>query len=278
MLDTISDGSGLTSGRQLLAKQHDEMDSLFAGTYWHQKWEIFPGVYTPGINDVGLLLSLAQLPRDLAGKRVLDIGAWNGCISFECERRGAEVLAIGPEPAETSGFDKLASLLNSKAKYQLGTVYNLDPNNIGKFDIVICFGVLYHLRHPLLALDMIRRVCTGELYLETACIDVDVRTPSGVITLDQLSPKLKEIPLLQFYRLGELNGDESNWFSFNRKALDGMLQSSGFRPSLFENINDRIIIKSSVIQGPPEWMTIGSGEGVYYDTITRPLLGSSDVY
>jgi tRNA (mo5U34)-methyltransferase len=237
------------------------MLSLFENVYWHQRWEISPGFFTPGHNDIAAIMDRAQVPKDLTGKRVLDIGAWNGCVSFECERRGAaEVLAIGPEPSHLTGFDRLKEHLNSKVRYELGTIYHLDRSKLGAFEVTICFGVLYHLRHPLLGLDMMRRVCGGEVFLESAALDDDDR------------------PLLQFHRRGELAGDDSNWFSFNRAALEAMLWSSGFEPLHTVLHQHRLSIRARVLAGKPEWMTIKSGEGVYYDTIAKPLFGSPDVY
>src|SRR5439155_15085154 len=101
---------------------------FFADYYFHQRWEIFDGVFTPGHNDVHDLCRRLQLPADLTGKRVLDIGAWNGCFSFECERRGAaEVIALGPEDAAHAGFYKMRDLLGSRVQYRLGSVYDLHP-------------------------------------------------------------------------------------------------------------------------------------------------------
>ena len=58
-------------------------------THWHQRWQVFRGVYTPGGNPVEEMLNAMQVPADLTRKRVLDVGSWNGCASFECERRRA---------------------------------------------------------------------------------------------------------------------------------------------------------------------------------------------
>ena len=250
---------------------------LFDGIYWHQRWEIAPGVFTPGRNDVASLMQWGNVPADLRGKRVLDIGAWNGCFSFECERRGAsEILAIGPEPAESTGLNKLKAHLGSKVQYQLGTIYDLQPEKIGKFDIIVCFGVIYHLRHPLLGFDMMRRVATGDIFIESAALAPEVGAVAAMV--GEANRSFETPALLQFYRLNELNADPSNWFTFNKPALEQLLLSSGFRPIHVGLYHDRIAAHARVIPGPPEWMTIGSGEGFYYDTITKPVLGRPDVY
>jgi tRNA (mo5U34)-methyltransferase len=254
------------------------LDSVFEGIYWHQRWEVEPGIFTPGRNPVAELMNWADVPLDLSGKRVLDIGAWNGCFSFECERRNAaEILAIGPEPSTMTGFDKLKTYLRSRVIYQQGTVYDLRPDVLGKFDVVICFGVIYHLRYPLLAFDMMRRVCACDLFVETAGIDHNLLIDGQSFALESIDPKLNRLSLLQFYRLGELNNDTTNWFSFNKKCLEDMLLSSGFEPLFIQEFHDRIAAHSQIIPGAPEWFT-NSGEGVYYDIITRPIMGPPDVY
>ena len=104
---------------------------------------MFKGVSTPGRRQISLICAKAELPHDLAGKRVLDIGALNGCSSFECERRGAnEVIAYDPENPDVSGFRRLKDLLGSKVKYIQGSVYTLTPEELGEFDLILfsaCF-------------------------------------------------------------------------------------------------------------------------------------------
>jgi tRNA (mo5U34)-methyltransferase len=99
-------------------------------------------------------LASFQLPENLNGKRVLDIGPWDGYYTFEMERRGAEVVAIDYVDLDT--FRTLHKAMNSQAEYLNLDVYELDPTTIGTFDVVLCLGVLYHLKHPLLALE---RIC-----------------------------------------------------------------------------------------------------------------------
>lgn len=147
-------------------------DTFFAGIHWHQGWDIFDGVRVPGRNPVEELCEYIQLPKDMTGMRVLDIGAWHGCFSFECERRGAkEILAYSLEDPEKVGFNKLKAILGSKVQYQLGSVYDLNKNELGEFDVVLFLGVLYHLRYPLLAFDQIRNVCKGTCYVESHVCD-----------------------------------------------------------------------------------------------------------
>ncbi|MBV8585174.1 MAG: DUF1698 domain-containing protein, partial [Verrucomicrobia bacterium] len=156
-----------------------DAEKFLKGIYWHQTWEIFPGIQTPGRSPVETIAERVGLPSDLTGKRVLDIGAWNGCTSFECERRGArEVVALTLEDPD-SGFNQLKDLLKSeRTTFVRGSIYNLDPRELGKFDVVLCFGVIYHLRYPVLGIDNMRRVATGELYVESHILDHCVLDPA----------------------------------------------------------------------------------------------------
>jgi tRNA (mo5U34)-methyltransferase len=207
--------------------------ALFDGIHWHQRWEVFEGVYLPGRNDVHRLLEYVGLPADLTGKRVLDVGAWNGGFSFECERRGAsEVVALSLEDPETTGFNRLQAVLGSKVSYALESVYNLDPEVLGQFDVVLFLGVLYHLRYPLLAADKLRSVTTGELFIETHVIDECFisagKTSAESQSLATISTSLSDVPLWQFYRRDELGGDPSNWFGPNVCGVLEGFGSAGF--------------------------------------------------
>ena len=116
-------------------------------------------------------LRLLQIPEDLSGWTVLDIGAWHGYFSFECERRGAErVLAVDRFAWDKHGMDGFLAAherLGSRVEHRRADVHDLDPDEIGQFDLVLLLGVLYHLRNPLQALDRIRRVTKRMLVCET---------------------------------------------------------------------------------------------------------------
>lgn len=260
----------------------NRLDEIIKQYYWHQRWEVEPGVFTPGINDVQFLLDQVQFPKRLDGKRILEIGSWNGCFSLECERRGAaEVLGIGPEPDWNTGFAALREYLGSKVvRYQFGSIYDLDPAILGTFDIVLCFGVFYHLRYPMLGVDNIRRISRGELYLETACIDYDltVQTHSGLggIELASLHPSLRDIALLQFLEKDALNKDYSNWFSPNLLCMQQILQSAGFLINSAKVSGSRAYLSARVRDGYPDFLIDQTGENVYYDLFIKHLFGARE--
>ena len=116
-------------------------------------------------------LELLRLPEDLSGWSVLDIGAWHGYFSFECERRGADrVLAVDRYAWDTHGMDGFLAAharRGSRVEHRRADVHDLDPDEIGRFDLVLLLGVLYHLRNPLQALERVRRVTKRLLVCET---------------------------------------------------------------------------------------------------------------
>jgi tRNA (mo5U34)-methyltransferase len=221
------------------------LEKEFPGVYWHQRWQLFQGVFTPGRNDIAMMADHCGLPRDLRGLRVLDIGAWNGCMSFECERRGAaEVVALTTEAEIHSGFSRLARAVGSRVvRNQSGTVYHMDPRELGAFDLVLFFGVLYHLRYPLLAIDNIRNVCRGTVLIETHAIDhgwLEGRQPgSPMLPLSSVHPNLPEMAVWRYYHDGELCADRSNFFGPSCQAVIDGFTSAGFKCKLLHRWGDR---------------------------------------
>ncbi len=116
-------------------------------------------------------LRLLGIPDDLTGWSVLDIGAWHGYFSFECERRGADrVLAIDRFAWDQFGMDEFLSAhrrLGSRVEYDHLDAHDLDVNRLGTFDLVLFLGVFYHLRNPLAALERISQVTRRLLICET---------------------------------------------------------------------------------------------------------------
>ena len=140
------------------------------------------GRVIPGIQSIEKQrwrLAQFPIPQDLRGKRVLDIGAWDGWFSFEMERRGAQVVAV--DATKRTRFLEAKAMLNSKVEHVVADICFLTPRDIGTFDIVLFFGVLYHLKHPMLALE---RVC--ELSTDLACVESFVTDdqPSAPVPVD----------------------------------------------------------------------------------------------
>lgn len=114
----------------------------------------------------------AVLPADLSGKRVLDVGAFDGYYSFEAERRGAEtVVAIDKFHQHDWGneaFEVAREVLDSDVEYVVDDV--LTHKFEEPFDVTICFGVLYHVESPHRLLDKLDRITSETLCIETAII------------------------------------------------------------------------------------------------------------
>ena len=172
------------------------------------------GSILPGLQPVEHLrwrLSLFGLPNDLTGKRVLDIGAWDGWFSFECERRGASVVAV--DCVELDTFLEAKRLLNSKVEYLTLDVAELTPQRLGRFDIVLFFGVLYHLRHPLLGLERCVELSTDLTLVESFVIASETRAIQAV---------------MEYYERTELGGQLDNWCGPSPECLVSFCRSAGF--------------------------------------------------
>jgi tRNA (mo5U34)-methyltransferase len=187
---------------------------------WHQQFELVPGVRTPGRNPVEVLLEMVSLPP-LGSLSVLDIGTFNGGLAFLLERRGAErVVALDTFEPHVLGFAQVREFLRSEVAYVQGSVYDLASAVGGEeFDLVFYWGVIYHLRHPLLSLDNVRGVLRegGRAYIESAISDADVA-------------EVAKEPVARFYRRDELGGDATNWFAPTAVCLEEWCASSGLEP------------------------------------------------
>ena len=204
------------------------------GRWWHEI-ELGPGIVTPGDDSNRMKLPILDelgLPQEMSGLRALDIGCSDGFFTFAIENRGADVTAIDFVPETYTGFATAREILGSKATYRMDNVYNLSPERYGFFDVVLFMGVLYHLRNPLGALDAIRSVMKegALLFVGTMMIDEYVLLPDGKTTsLSAIHPTLSEIPLWQAYPADSLNGDYTNCFAPNRRALEAALQEAEFK-------------------------------------------------
>jgi tRNA (mo5U34)-methyltransferase len=192
-----------------------------AESYWFQRIEVLPGLFSPGWSDpVVEKLPFYGLPTDLTGKRVLDIGCAEGFFSFEAERRGArEVIAIDSSPDSVRRFNIVKDARQSNATAFLMNVYDLEPKRLGTFDLVLFYGVFYHLKHPQYALERIGSVCTGDLLFQTFMLE---------------EPAVKGTPWARFYPHGIASGrdkerlDTTVFWLFNSACCLAILDHVGF--------------------------------------------------
>jgi tRNA (mo5U34)-methyltransferase len=209
---------------------NDKLDAAINTFNFFQRWEVAPGRFTAGPKDVARTCALLSLPSRLDGLRVLDIGPWNGCFSFECARRGAvEVISVGPEDPEVTGFAELRRFLGvDNVRYVRDSLYNIPALALGSFDIVLFLGVIYHLRNPMMALDILHNSCNGVLYVDSPIIDygLHVQREGEFKNFGDFA----DVPIVYFAQVDEVRRgkDETNWFKPNRAALRDWISSSGF--------------------------------------------------
>jgi tRNA (mo5U34)-methyltransferase len=219
---------------------------------WFHSIDLGQGVVTNGLKSPAQIaheINSFRLP-DLRGKTVLDINTYDGVFAFEAERRGAlRVVALdrymwamdpgahhnywkeckerGVVPAAYHtmpyylpdqlpgklGFDTAHKALQSKVEVEVGDFMEMDIEPLGVFDVVLYLGSLYHMEDPLRAM---RRVAA--VTKELAVIETEAAVFRG----------LEEYALCEFFESNELNGDVSNWWAPNEKALAGLCRAAGF--------------------------------------------------
>jgi tRNA (mo5U34)-methyltransferase len=221
------------------------------GREWYHTLELAPGVVTPGWFDTRALAETLPWPA-LTGRRCLDVGTFDGFWAFAMERRGAAevaavdvldpqgwdwppdtdpatVVEVGRRKGRGEGFEVAARALGSRVRRRERSVYDLDPQVDGLFDVVYVGSLLLHLRDPLRALAAVRSVLSpgGDLLLVDA-IDLP------------LTLSLPRVPVAVLDGVGR-----PWWWKANLAGLARMVTTSGFE-----------------LVEPPRrtWMTPGAGQ------------------
>lgn len=170
------------------------------------------------------------VPADLSGYRVLDIGCNAGYYSFALAARGADVLGIDVDTrylAQARWAARQIAPANAPHFREL-SVYRLHELT-ESFDLIWFMGVAYHLRHPLLALDIIRSLSPRYLMFQTMTYP---DTAAANVPEDFPLTERERIAAPGWPRLGfiehRLAGDPTNWWAANAAAAEAMLRSSGF--------------------------------------------------
>ncbi len=172
----------------------------------------------------------SALPTDMTGKSVLDIGCNAGFYSFEMKRRGAErVVGVDTDTGYLRQARFAAEVMSMDVEFREMAVW--DVAQLGeRFDLVIFMGVLYHLRHPLLALDLIHEHVAKDMLLfqsmqrgsrELAHVEEDYDFNEPAPFDEPGYPKMHFIER-------RYSHDETNWWVPNRACTEAMLRSSGF--------------------------------------------------
>ena len=185
-----------------------------------------------------------HLPKDLSGKSVLDIGCNAGFYSIEMKRRGASrVLGIDSDERYLAQARLATEVLGYDDDVEFARLDVYDVGALGeKFDLVIFMGVLYHLRHPLLALDLIREHAARDMLLFQSMqrgsklvleMEDDYEFTEEAIFFESSFPKLHFVER-------EYSHDWTNWWVPNRACTEAMLRSAGF--SIDKRIEEEVYL------------------------------------
>jgi tRNA (mo5U34)-methyltransferase len=225
---------------------------------WYHSIDLGDGVVTKG---AGVQETGTEIFPDMAGRTVLDIGAWDGKFSFLAEKCGASrVVALDhyawgidfvargnywneciqkgvfpdqsrdeldfwlPDLPGRRGFEFAKAALDSKVEPVVADFQTADLETLGRFDVVLYLGVLYHMKEPLTCLERVRAVTKEVAVIETEAVHL-----SG----------LEHEVLLQFHAGSSLRVDFGNWYVPTIQALHNLCRAAGFSQVL-------------TIAGPPE--------------------------
>jgi tRNA (mo5U34)-methyltransferase len=170
------------------------------------------------------------IPADLTGRTVLDIGCNGGFYSIEMKRRGAErVLGIDSDERYLAQARFAAEVCGEDIQFKRMSVFEVAKLR-EKFDVVLFMGVLYHLRHPLLALDLLYEHVAGDLLIFQSMQRgsntlAEIRGNYDFFETEMF--ETESFPRM-FFIEERYSEDPTNWWIPNRSCMEAMLRSSGF--------------------------------------------------
>jgi tRNA (mo5U34)-methyltransferase len=192
------------------------------------------------------------LPADLRGQSVLDIGCNGGFYAIEMKRRGADrVVGIDEDATYLAQARFAAEVSGMDIELRQLSVY--DVAKLGeKFDLVLFLGVLYHLRYPLLALDLLHEHVVKRLLVfqsmhrgsdELEAIASDYAFQEEAIFNRPSFPRL-------YFIEQRYSGDPTNWWIPNRSCSEALLRSAGFRIMSHPEEEVYVCCRSELQDGP----------------------------
>ena len=169
----------------------------------------------------------ACLPEEMAGRSVLDVGCNAGFYAVELKRRGAgAVLGVDSQRNLVRQAVFVRDVLGLDIEYRRMSVYDLDPRELGQFDVTLALGLVYHCKHLVLALERLFAVTRELLVLETAIYPPEKSPGSFAYEVGGLRPLLH--PLAYVENPGEAKEAIYNWFLPGVEALTALLKNVGF--------------------------------------------------
>ena len=230
----MSDGQTAEKARVGAADPDAARAAIESYPHWYHVIDLAPGIETPGWFDLRPIVDRMPWP-DLKGKRCLDVGTFDGFLAFEMLKRGASSVSAldiadpaewdwplrarktGPELFSSftggepgTGFKLANELFGNPVERIERNVYDINPADMGKFDVVLCGSLMLHLRDPVKALEAIRSVCDG-VFLSAEAIDLQ---------LTVLKPKTPAAV--------NRGGENCQWWVPNRSGHRQLLRAAGF--------------------------------------------------
>jgi SAM-dependent methyltransferase len=218
-----------------------EIEDRLRSVKWFLRFEIVPGVFSPGLFDFHAesYADSLGIPERLDGLRALDIGTWDGPMAFELERRGAQVVALDIQYPDKTGFNIAKELKQSRVEYVRGSVYDLSRLLREPFDLVTFLGVYYHLKYPVLAFDNIASVTRegGTLCFSGECLISYAETLDNTPVPDVEDMGRSDVPIALCYP--GIFKKEGNWTIPNLACIRSWLTTAGFELLSHEFLHDR---------------------------------------
>lgn len=207
---------------------------------WFHQIPLPEGI-TNGVDQSLAKLNFIDMPNVL-GKTVLDLGAWDGYFSFAAEKLGAtRVLAVDTDAWQKKefgswkngtmkeGFEYARLILNSKVEDKEVELVDISEETVGKFDVVLCLGILYHMENPMQIIKNVFNVTNEVAVFETQgdCLELNY-------------------PAMRFYGKERMfNNDQTNFWGMNPQCLLAMLGEVGFKQARivgFDNNSRRLAV------------------------------------
>jgi tRNA (mo5U34)-methyltransferase len=211
---------------QLLQRIQD-LGEWFHNINLHGVWTA-PQHFLGDFPNVKWKLLAPEIPADLSGSSVLDVGCNGGFFSLEMKRRGADrVLGVDVDDRYLAQARFAAGTLGLEIEFMKLSVYDVDSIP-GQFDYVFFMGVFYHLRYPLFALDKVIKKVRGQLIFQTMLRGSEATQEwnEDYHFWNKRIFEHRDFPCMYFIEKSYA-GDPTNWWIPNRSAAEGMLRSSG---------------------------------------------------
>ena len=191
---------------------------------WFHQIDFGNGLLTPGTIKQPKIRRMSRMlfdGVDLRSRTLLDIGCWDGAYSLEATRRGATVTATDHFVWHSSWGDRrcidlVQQHLAPSMQIVDADLSEMSAERLGRFDVVLFLGVLYHLRDPLTALERVADLAMDTLIVETRMTMRHIRKP-----------------VMQFHPGATLGNDPTNWWTPNRRCVEAMLRDLGFQQVRF---------------------------------------------